>query len=1067
MKKTISTILFMALTVALMAQKPTSGTVMGERVPLYCGSTGSSTADSTRLPIIFQAKIMGLTPGASYKYYARFISLSDTASSTTTGTGIPLIMKKNGAWYTIPSPDLSTAGGHDTLVLNIGVGEYLGWFGAIYTNDARFTPGSYIYPLIVFEEITAGGSTNKVYLLDSIKVLGFANTAGANNGTAIYGSSFVKSKSAVVLYDDVNGMPNRPIATAYSENDGVSLSNMASWYNSKVNASNGSWGAIIPNSLSNGIKRIESRDMFQDSLIYAHVENDATWGNDSTINQKGGFRPIVIKSDYAPLVKPEFEFISNTTNLVESTTVVNMLVRRRYGNADSSKVSAFVTAGTATNNVDYTILTKFPMVFKPYGEAIDTIKVRVIDDFSSEATENAAIRLNNPVNAKIGFQTTHSINITDNDIPLVTFGQKVIIAKENSGIIKVRLKINSGSTTPTSVKVMVKQKTDSTFIPGDFKLGSSNTDTTVQFPGGNVVDSFDFNISLVNDLNSEDRNDTVILALRNLTSPAKTGADSLLTIIIQDDDAPPIYRFSKSAMTVKENVGSINLRIDKIGGNVNPSDIILTYDPDGKNALPPVDFTFSTQLLQFFVNDPDSLIYNVPIINDNLSEPREDAVFIIRASFNAKMGKPDTLRVTIQDDDLPEYKIGKVITSKAPALIPDSLNVMCSLRGVVYGVNLGPVGSTQGLTFTLMDNTGGIQVYKGSGGTKGYTVTEGDSIQVYGKIGHMNGMTQITQLDTIIKFASGRPLKTPAIGAVLNEATESNLVRFALVKLARPAQWPSTALAANTSVTVKVLTQSDSFDMVIDSETDIDGKAAPTGFMNITGIGGQNDPSSPHNSGYFLAPRRFSDLQQLAVPVFGFTTDTSKAVEKRDSTEGFVLQCANLTSNQQINLVIKGGNAGRNVDYQSNANRLFILYPSAPSVIVKSKLNDDALVEGVTPETIVWVIRDNAWGTIIGPDSIHVVQIIDDESVGIELIELTAKTKLYPNPSTANGEVTVSTEAVISSITIMDINGKAIKTITDINASETRLDVEGLSKGIYSVSVMTDKGKIVKQLSIL
>src|SRR5690606_33150084 len=116
----------------------------------------------------------------------------------------------------------------------------------------------------------------------------------------------------------------------------------------------------------------------------------------------------------------------------------------------------------------------------------------------------------------------------------------------------------------------------------------------------------------------------------------------------------------------------------------------------------------------------------VPIINDKFSEPKEDAVFVIRSSFNAKISKPDTFKVTIIDDDLPEYKINKVATTKAPAFIVDSMNVKCTLRGVVYGINLGPVGSTPGLTFTLMDNTGGIQVYNPSG-LRNYTVNEGDS----------------------------------------------------------------------------------------------------------------------------------------------------------------------------------------------------------------------------------------------------------------------------------------------------------------------------------------------------
>ena len=1052
--------MFCALTAK--AQKPGVGQMTGERVPQYCGSTGSGSADSTRLPIMFQARLNGLTPGARYKYFARFISLSDTSSTTTTGVGTPIVVKQNGTWSTISSPDISTSGGHDTISLSLGMSDYLGWFGALYTNDSRFAPGSYIYPMIVLEEIGVGSPmVVKLYITDSIKVLGFSQANNSNSGTAIYGASFAPAKSIVALYDDVNGLTNRPISITYAENESMSFSNMPAWYNSKVNASAGAWGTIIPNTLSTGIQRIESRDPGFDTIIFANKESDAIWGNDSTMDRRGGARKaVVIKSDNAPLVKPEFEFAVNTTNLVESNTIVKAVIRRKYGNADSSKISAFVNAGTATNGVDYSILSSFPFVFKPYGEATDTLRVRIFDDFASEPTENVAIRLNNPVNAKVGFQTTHSINITDNDLPVVTFARRSVTVKENGGILKVKLRINNGSTAATNVRVAVKTKSDSTFIPMDFKMGSNNVDTTVRFPGNKVIDSLEFNVYLQNDGRSEDRNDTVVIVLRNPTSPATVGADSLMTLIIEDDDAPSQFRFASNKLTVKENAGSVKVRINRNLGNIFQSDIILTYDNDPKNAQAGSDFTFSPQLLSFDATDPDSFVINIPIIDDNLSELREDAVFIIRNSFNARIAKPDTFRVSIVDNDLPEYKIVKVISAKSPNFILDSLNVHCALRGVVYGVNMGP--TPNGTSFTLMDNTGGIQVLNNS--NKGYTVTEGDSIQVYGRIAQVNGMNQISQLDTIIKLGSGRTLKNAKVVTLLSETTESDLVKFNLVKLVNPSEWPSTALAPNTTANVTMQSASGTFTAVIDSETDIDGKPAPTGFFNLTGIGAQNDPTQPFTTGYVIYPRRMTDVNNLIVPVFSFTTTTSISKENRDSTEAFTLQCANITSPQQINLVIKGGTAGRNVDYQSNGFRLFILSPATPSVIVKSKINDD-----VTPElneTIIWVIRDNPWGTLIGADSVHTITIIDDETNSIDELGLSSQIKLYPNP--AVNEVNLkSSEAMIQTIEVSDLNGRVIMHLEGFDALEAKLNIEGLSKGMYNVTLTTDKGIARKILSVL
>jgi hypothetical protein len=1065
MKKNIVTLMLSVFVVLnVNAQKPMLGQFTGEKVPLYCGSTGSSSADTTRLPIMFLGRLDGLTPGSSYKYYVRFIKLSDTSSTSATGAGISIFMKKNGTWRTSSNPDLNTGGAHDTFKLSIGEAEYKGWFGALYTSDSRFTPGEYVYPMIEYEEIGSGMGSQKIYISDSIQVLAFSNSQSSGNGTAIYGKSFLKSKNPVLLYDIQDGLTNRPISITYAEDEKISFSGMQNWYTNQVQAKAGSWGTIIPNDLSNGIKRIESRDLNFDTIIFANTELDAIWGSDSTMNRSGGAtKPVSIKSDYAPLLMPEFEFVNVQTNLVEANTTVNILVRRRYGNGDSSKISAFRNAGTATDGVDFKIKSVFPKVFKPYGEVVDTIKVDIIDDFSSEPTENIAIRLNKPVNARIGFQTTHSINITDNDIPVVTFATKSLTTQEGVGTIKVKLKINIGSTSATNVKVIVKQKSDSTFIPTEFKLGSSNTDTTVQFPGGKVLDSLEFDIPIIDDNLSEDRNDTIILALRNLTSPAIVGADSLFTLIIEDNDAPSIYWLDKSKITVKENVGSVKIRINKKNGNTNQSDIVISYDSDSKYAQPGSDFTFNTQLLSFFTTDPDSFIITVPIINDNFSEKSKDAVIFIRNSFNARIGKPDTIRITILDDDLPEYKISTVTNSKSPNFIPDSLNVKCAIRGVVYGTNLGPIGTTQGLTFTIRDNTGGIQVYKPSGGTKGYTAAEGDSVLVYGTISQLNGMSQMSQIDTIFKLGSGRALKSPELISALSEATESDLVKFDLVKLADPTQWPSSSLANNTTLTLNVITQSGNFNMIIDSETDIDGKSTPSGFFNVSGLGGQIDNSSPYSSNYVLYPRRISDFTNLVVPVFGFTQDSSRGIENRDSSEGFVLQCANITSNKQITIRIKSGTATRNVDYQANTFKLYILTPTKPSEVIKVKMNDDNNPE--QEEYVVFAIRDNPWGTLIGPDSIHVLRIIDDETVGLDESFWASKTTVYPNP--AKGQVKLLSEQnTIYSITLLDVNGREVKSFNDINSNNPILDIEDISKGLYTLSIESENGKFTKKLSI-
>ncbi|MES2618806.1 MAG: Calx-beta domain-containing protein [Bacteroidota bacterium] len=1062
MKQTIVLLLsFFALTtinsVEAQKLKPINSIFFqGLKVPTYCGS-----GDTTRLPVYFQARLTGFAPSTKFKYYVSFISLKDTADSTANGVGNPLIFRNNGSIQYSSSPGF-TAGNHDTITIN-NAGEYIGWFGAITPNDSRFAGGKYVYPMILIQEIdTLVTPIQKLYLKDSIKVLNFSASTGSDNGTGIYGNSFAKNRNMIVLYDEVGGT-SRPITITMTENDGNNISNMPYFYSNKVNANGGAWGSIIPNTFSNGVKRIEVKDPKGGFLfVYANTESDATWGPDSTINPHGGLKPVYIKSDYAALTEPEFVFVSNSTNVNESNTTLKIIFKRLYGNKDSSKVNFFVVAGSATSGVDYSIVNPTKQyVFKPYGEAVDTITVNIFDDIISDPNEDVAIKLSSPVNGIIGLQSTNTINIIDNDIPSIFFTQKTIKVSEAVGSFKLRVKMITGSSTATNVKILVKSKTDSTFIPGDFKIGSSNRDTTIQFAGGKLTDSIDVTIPIIDELLAEDRNDTLVLVLRSPTSPATIGKDSLFTLIITDNDAPPIYSFATNKLSVKETAGSVKFRINISGRNKNQSDFALRYLTNSSSTTEGTDLTFNptTTIYNVATTDPDSVIVTVPILNNSQYEPTETAIFILSPFLNAKVGKPDTLRITITDDDIIEYNISKVNTSKLTTGVADSLNTKCKLRGVVYGGNLIP--SSTGIQFTLIDPTGGIQVVN-STSNKGYTVAEGDSILVTGTIGQFEGMIQLQKIDTLIKLASGRNLLPPTVTSLYNESTESKLVKLNIVKLANPSQWPTSALAANTVRKVKLVNQNDSFTLLIDSETDIDGTTAPTGFINVTGLGGQSDATNPFTSGYLIAPRRLSDIQNIVSPTFKFLSVASSTPENKDSSTAFILSASNLTNNQQVYVEIKGGTASRNTDYSAASTRFaFILSPAEPTAKVRVKYIDDVTIE--LPETVIFVIRGNAYGTIIEADSVHTLTIVDDESVSVKTKRLATETILYPNPT--KDVLNISTTATIQTITVFDMSGKVVMTLTDINELTAIINTESLNTGIYNIKIATQEGIVTKSFS--
>lgn len=192
----------------------------------------------------------------------------------------------------------------------------------------------------------------------------------------------------------------------------------------------------------------------------------------------------------------------------------------------------------------------------------------------------------------------------------------------------------------------------------------------------------------------------------------------------------------------------------------------------------------------------------------------------------------------------------------------DSAGVYCGIRGIVAGVDLQGVNSSNN-AFTVIDSTGGFGVFAGGGFTPPYLVTEGDSVIVWGTIGDFNGLGQISA-DSMHFISGGHTLPAHVSIDMLNESTESELIQLDFVQLADLAQWSPGGSGFNVDV---VNCAGDTFDVRIDSDTDVDSiypTAPTTDLMHLKGIGGQFDNSSPHTEGYQFYLHRASDIEIVA-----------------------------------------------------------------------------------------------------------------------------------------------------------------------------------------------------------
>ena len=130
----------------------------------------------------------------------------------------------------------------------------------------------------------------------------------------------------------------------------------------------------------------------------------------------------------------------------------------------------------------------------------------------------------------------------------------------------------------------------------------------VSFSNSVAADTFDL-YGFVVDESFIDAPDTIIIVLRNPSGSAVIGADSTLMFIIKDDDAPPGVRFVTLNQTVSETSGSIDVQIELLNRNNNPSDFSLKYMDTRSDVTEGADFTFNptSKIYSFGTSGSDTI----------------------------------------------------------------------------------------------------------------------------------------------------------------------------------------------------------------------------------------------------------------------------------------------------------------------------------------------------------------------------------------------------------------------------------------------------------------------------
>jgi hypothetical protein len=188
---------------------------------------------------------------------------------------------------------------------------------------------------------------------------------------------------------------------------------------------------------------------------------------------------------------------------------------------------------------------------------------------------------------------------------------------------------------------------------------------------------------------------------------------------------------------------------------------------------------------------------------------------------------------------------------------PDYFAKQVTLSGIITTPNFSP----QKTSFFLQDDSAGIHLFSNQIDLMDLAdFNSGDRIAVSGTLDQYNGLTElhVDAIRSLVVIGKNEQLPPPITitPTELGEKTEGMLVRLQQVTLVDAQQWP----AADNNGVVSVTNGSDTVNVYIDKDTDLDEWGAPAGYFSIIGIASQFTRSNPPDDGYQIRPRSSSDF---------------------------------------------------------------------------------------------------------------------------------------------------------------------------------------------------------------
>ncbi|HUS28276.1 MAG TPA: Calx-beta domain-containing protein, partial [Kofleriaceae bacterium] len=352
-----------------------------------------------------------------------------------------------------------------------------------------------------------------------------------------------------------------------------------------------------------------------------------------------GFEHGAITEPDAFEIVPTVEFEDATSTADEASGIVQVAVVLSEDATDIVAVGYDVTGGNALRPDDFS-LADGTVTFLP-GQRRRTIDVTVKPDTLEESDEDIVITLSGPSGATIGTTNHHTLTISADILPRVSFGNTATTSGNEATDETIQAILTIAPTQQVTVQLSVA----GTATTADHALTDGQT---ITFAAGETMKTVP--LGVVQDALDED-DETVDLGLKNPSAKlliAPTGTTHTRTIT-DDDSLPTVEYMATTSSTAESANATITVTLTPVSGRI----VTVPYSVTGGTANVADATVVGAPGTVTFMPGQTSRTISVTVMQDTLDEADETVAITLGAPTNATLGTNTVHTLTITDDDNP------------------------------------------------------------------------------------------------------------------------------------------------------------------------------------------------------------------------------------------------------------------------------------------------------------------------------------------------------------------------------------------------------------------------------